>query len=76
MQNPEENPFNLGRNFQPIPTLCHVLSTSVCVKAPPHQFLGVTEISTTDMRRLTTGIRSEKCVVRRFLRCAKVIECT
>jgi len=29
----------------------------------------------TDMRRLTTGIRSEKCVVRRFLRCAKCIEC-
>jgi len=28
------------------------------------------------MRRLTTGIRSEKCVVRRFRRCAKVIECT
>jgi len=28
------------------------------------------------MRRLTTGIRSEKCVVRRFLRCANVIQCT
>ena len=28
-----------------------------------------------DMRRLTTGIRSEKCVVRRFRRCANVIEC-
>jgi len=27
----------------------------------------------TDMRRLTTGIRSEKCVVRRFCRCANVI---
>jgi len=26
----------------------------------------------TDMRRLTTGIRSEKCVVRRFRRCANV----
>jgi len=25
---------------------------------------------TTDMRRLTTGIRSQKCVVRRFRRCA------
>jgi len=32
-------------------------------------------ITSTDMRRLTTGIRSEKCVVRRFLRCANVIEC-
>jgi len=29
----------------------------------------------TDMRRLTTGIRSEKCVVRRFRRCADLIEC-
>ena len=28
------------------------------------------------MRRLTTGIRSEKCVVRGFCRCANVIECT
>jgi len=28
------------------------------------------------MRRLTTGIRSEKCVVRRFRRSANVIECT
>jgi len=30
----------------------------------------------TAMRRLTTGILSEKCVVRRFRHCAKVIECT
>ena len=29
---------------------------------------------TTDMCRLTTGIRSEKWVVRRFRRCANVIE--
>jgi len=28
------------------------------------------------MRRLTTGIRSEKCVVKRFRLCANVIECT
>ena len=28
------------------------------------------------MRRLTTGVRSEKCVVRRLRRCANVIECT
>ena len=27
------------------------------------------------MRRLTTGTRSEKCVVTRFRRCANVIEC-
>jgi len=31
---------------------------------------------TTDMCRLTTGICSEKCVVRRFRRPANVIECT
>jgi len=30
----------------------------------------------TDMRRLTTGIRSEKYVVRRFRCCTNVIECT
>ena len=30
----------------------------------------------TDMRRLTTAIRSEKCVVRRFRRLANVIQCT
>jgi hypothetical protein len=30
----------------------------------------------TDMRRLTTGELSEKCVVSRFRRCANVIECT
>ena len=30
----------------------------------------------TDMRRLTTGIRSEKYVVRRFRRCVNFIECT
>jgi hypothetical protein len=30
----------------------------------------------TDMCRLTTGMRSEKCVFRRFSRCTNVIECT
>jgi hypothetical protein len=34
------------------------------------------EMPCTDMRRLTTGIRSEKCVVRLFRRCANVRECT
>jgi hypothetical protein len=29
-----------------------------------------------NMRRLTTGLRSEKCVVRQIRRCANVIECT
>jgi hypothetical protein len=32
-------------------------------------------VTDTSMRRLTTGIRSEKLVVRRFRRCANVIEC-
>jgi len=31
-----------------------------------------TEYSSTDKRRLTTGIRSYKCVVRRFCCCANV----
>jgi hypothetical protein len=30
----------------------------------------------TAMRRLTTQTRTEKCVVRRYRRCANVIECT
>ena len=29
----------------------------------------------TDMRRLTMGMHSEKCVVRRFRHCVNVIEC-
>jgi hypothetical protein len=37
---------------------------------------GTVRGATTDMRRLTTGIRSEKCVVRRFRRCANAMECT
>ena len=38
--------------------------TSVCVNR------------VTDMRRITTGVLSEKCVVRRFRRCVNVMECT
>ena len=38
--------------------------------------VSVCVVSCTVMRRLTTGIRSEKYVVRRFRRCANVIECT
>jgi hypothetical protein len=30
--------------------------------------------TTIDMRRLTTGIRSEKCVVKRFRLCGNVID--
>ena len=32
--------------------------------------------SITNMRHLTTGILSEKCAVKRFRRCANVIDCT
>jgi hypothetical protein len=34
------------------------------------------DIFSTDMSRLTTGIRSEECVIRRFACYASVIECT
>ena len=40
------------------------------------QEIGWENFEYTFMRRLTTGILSEKCVVRRFCRCANVIECT
>ena len=33
-------------------------------------------LASTDTRHLTRGIRSKQCVVRRFRRCANVIECT
>jgi hypothetical protein len=36
----------------------------------------INEQINTVMLRLTTGMRSEKCVVRRFRRCINVIECT
>jgi hypothetical protein len=36
------------------------------------QFRTLGEWTDTDMRRLTTGIRSEKCVVKRFRRCANI----
>jgi hypothetical protein len=38
--------------------------------------LHCSDSATTDILRLTTGIRSEKCVVRRFRRCTNVIERT
>ena len=44
---------------------------TTCLKISLHFVLACT-----DMCRLTTGIRPEKCVVRRFRRCANVIECT
>jgi len=43
--------------------LCHLLQNHL-------------RAGSTVTRRLTTGIRSVKCVNRRFRRCAKVTECT
>jgi hypothetical protein len=37
---------------------------------------GCSPVSYTVMRRLTTGTRSEKCVVRQFRRCANVKDCS
>jgi hypothetical protein len=37
--------------------------------------MAIAAVDSTDVCRLTTGVRSEKCVVRRFRRCANVIEC-
>ena len=48
------------------PTVCHAPKTGS--NSSDHCY--------TVMRRLTTRTRSEKCVVRRFRRCANVIECT
>ena len=39
---------------------------------PPVLHHDANHARSTNMRRLTTGIRSEKCVVRRFRRCAYV----
>jgi len=47
-----------------------------CVFCSLNSKVGKFATPNTDMRLLTTGIRSEKCVVRRFRRCANVIECT
>ena len=38
--------------------------------------LEILHVVTTDMHHLTTGIRSEKCIVRQFYHCANVILCT
>ena len=43
---------------------------------PVHRHDGYSADTDTYMPRLTMGIRSEKCVVRRFRLCTNVIECT
>jgi hypothetical protein len=51
------------------------VSNSYALLGPDRSLCFRKKIST-DVRRLTTGIRSEQCAVRRFRRCANVIECT
>ena len=51
-------------------------SASVRFEDTDKQFIHLFICLFTDMRRLTTEIRSEKCVVRLFHRCANVIQCT
>ena len=54
----------LSHKLRKIQSVTHILQDSVLLrKVWWHN---------TEMRRLTMGIRSEKCVVRRFLRCANV----
>jgi len=48
-------------------------SSQLCRGFVGNKFIYVNSLSITVMRRLTTGIRSEKYVVRRFRRCANVI---
>jgi hypothetical protein len=71
MQIPEENPLNLGRNLtyttiRPCPfdlSVCEGIIPSVSWSHKEYQLQK--RISTRDMRRLTTGIRSDKCFVKR-----------
>jgi len=57
-----------GHSVSTLQDLSPLTVASKCV-IQTHPFITV-------MRRLTTEIRSKKCVVRRFRRCANVIECT
>ena len=66
----------------PKPTFLNVNTTEIKLKKKfrssyqiyKHGLCGVP--LKTVVRRLTTGMRSKKCVVRRFHRCANVIQCT
>jgi len=73
----DESEFDLQQRQ----TVCFLRGpqTSCDVRTHTHSIQRVPQTplsGNTDMCRLTTGIRSEKCVVRQFRRCAKVIECT
>jgi len=58
------------------PTACRVENPYLPLEQCVGYGWGHSEKEGTVMRRLTTEIRSEKCLVRRFRRCANVIECT
>ena len=71
--------------FQVLLVQCHKLADTLNVLmwehcrselGKSHVTSAVLHLLNTDMRRITTGMRSEICVVRRFRRCANVIECT
>jgi hypothetical protein len=55
---------------------CKTPATKIALFFDDDNFDSSASPPNTDMRRLTTGIHSEKCVVRRVRRRANVIECT
>jgi hypothetical protein len=62
-------------------TVCYfIINAFTSETSPPRSQLNSLDNNlhglNTDRLRLTTGIRSEKCIARRFRLCAKVIECT
>ena len=69
-----------GHEVEPIPggplikAMCKMRPFYICNAA--RYIVSENQNKSTVMRRLTTGICSEKCVVRRFRRCANVIQCT
>ena len=54
----------------------HSDTTTLVIFANNMDLMWESVIFSTDICRLTTGILSEKCVVRRFRRCANVLEFT
>jgi len=72
-----DSSFVFSYNFEYATDCCHFVHTELCSFSfylLLNSRLKFKEII--DMRRLTTAISSEKCVVRRFRRCANVIQCT
>jgi hypothetical protein len=63
----------LDASIETLKSLCCLISVYVYVYTHTDTHTHTHTHTHTDMRRLTTGIRSEKCVVRRFRRCVNVI---